>query len=118
MAEPHTTDATPRPAGYATLIDRYGLDVIPNWHRSHVAVSGTHRVESTEGMVQEIYPFKYWPGESLGDHLEFALKYDGTNLGILASLFSVVEPSEITRYVESKPTGKYFATPTPACSCR
>jgi Fic family protein len=107
MAEPDTTDAPPRPAGYAALVDRYALDVIPNWHRSLVAVSGTHRVESTEGMVHEIYPFKYWPGESLGDHLEFALKYDGTNLGILSSLFSFVEPSGITRYVESKPTGKY-----------
>ncbi|MCH7791748.1 MAG: Fic family protein [Planctomycetes bacterium] len=107
MSEPDTTDTKPRLAGYAALIDRYGLDVIPNWHRSLVAVSGTHRVKTADSMVEEVYPSKYWPGESPGDHLEFALKYDGTNLGILASLFSVVDAREIQRYVESKPTGKY-----------
>ncbi len=73
-----------RPAGYTDLVDRYGLEVIPNWHRSLVAHGNTHRVASVDAMVEETYPASYWPGESLGDHLEFALKYDGTNLGILA----------------------------------
>jgi len=99
--------ATPRLAGYAALIDRYGLEVIPNWHRSLVATGNTHRVESNDGRVEETYPAPYWPGESLGDHLEFALKYDGTNLGILASLFAAVDASEVQAYIESKPTGKY-----------
>jgi hypothetical protein len=43
----------------------------------------------------------------LGDQLEFALKYDGTNLAILSSLFQVVAPDELLAYVQSKPTGKY-----------
>ena len=43
----------------------------------------------------------------MGDHLEFALKYDGTNLAILASLFQAVAPEEFLAYVQSKPTGKY-----------
>lgn len=99
--------APPRLAGYAALIDRYGLEVIPNWHRSLVASGNTHRVHSNEGRVEETYPASYWPGESLGDHLEFALKYDGTNLGILARLFAAVDGREVQKYVESKPTGKY-----------
>jgi len=98
---------TPRPAGYSALIERYGLDVMPNWHRSLVATSGNHRIDSTEGIVAEIYPAKYWPGDTLGDHLEFALKYDGTNLAILASLFKLVKPAEFLAYVNSRPTGKY-----------
>jgi len=58
-------------------------------------------------MIEEVYPPKYWPGDTLGDHLEFALKYDGTNLAILASLFHEVKEKDILEYVRSKPTGKY-----------
>jgi Fic family protein len=94
-------------AGYAALIERYNLDVIPNWHRSLVTTSGIHRIDSTGDIVEEVYPPKYWPGDTLGAHLEFALKYDGTNLAILASLFREVAQEEILAYVRSKPTGKY-----------
>lgn len=99
--------STHRLAGYAALIERYNLDVIPNWHRSCVATTGTHRIYSTGGVIVESYPSKYWPEETLGDHLEFALKYDGTNLAILASLFQKVAEQDFLEYVRSKPTGKY-----------
>jgi len=96
-----------RPAGYEFLIERCQLDVIPNWHRSFVTTSGIHRIESSSGVIEEVYPPKYWPGEGVGDHLEFALKYDGTNLAILASLFQQVPEADILAYVQSRPTGKY-----------
>ncbi len=96
-----------RPAGYQALIARYALDVIPNWHRSFVANSGPHRTDTTLGITEAVYPAKYWPGDTLGDHLEFALKYDGTNLAILTSLFQVAPQKEFLAYVESKPRGKY-----------
>ena len=107
MTETVQEQATLRPAGYAAIIERYSLDVIPNWHRSLVTTSGIRRIDSTGAVIEEIYPLKYWPGDGLGDHLEFALKYDGTNLAILASLFQVVTPEEFQAYVQSKPTGKY-----------
>ena len=107
MAETVQEQATLRPAGYAAILKRYSLDAIPNWHRSLVTTSGIHRIDSTGGVVEEIYPAKYWPGDELGDQLEFALKYDGTNLAILASLFQAVTPEEFLAYVRSKPTGKY-----------
>ena len=107
MTERAPEQATIRPAGYAALLQRYSLDVIPNWHRSLVTTSGIHRIDSMGGVVEEIYPAKYWPGDELGDQLEFALKYDGTNLAILASVFQAVAPEELLAYVESKPTGKY-----------
>ena len=96
-----------RLAGYAMLIDRYGLDVIPNWHKSLVTTSGVHRIESSGDVIEEVYPSKYWPGNTLGNHLEFALKYDGTNLAILASLFHEAVEEDLLEYVKSKPTGKY-----------
>lgn len=96
-----------RPAGYSALIARFQLDVIPNWHQSHIAPGNTHRIATTAGMTKEIYPARYWPGDTLGDHLEFALKYDGTNLAILASVFKVAPLEEIRQYVASAPRGKY-----------
>ncbi len=89
------------------MIRRYELDVIANWHRSLVATRGIHRIDSSRDTVEEVYPPKYWPGDTLGGHLEFAIKYDGTNLAILASLFQKVVEEDFLEYVRSKPTGKY-----------
>ena len=107
MAENDEEQQTLRPAGYAALVERYALEVIPNWHRSLVSTGAIHRINSTGGLIEEVYPSKYWPGDTLGDHLEFALKYDGTNLSILASLFGAASRDEFQTYVSSKPTGKY-----------
>ena len=107
MIETDQEKPTFRPAGYAALIERYGLDVIPNWHSSRVTTSGIHRVNSQAGITREVYSPQYWPGDRLGDHLEFALKYDGTNLAILASLFHEAVEEDLLEYVRSKPTGKY-----------
>ena len=96
-----------RPAGYTALIKRLGITAMPHWHESTVAPIATHRVEVLDGVVRETYPGRYWPGDSLGNHLEFALKYDGVNLAILTAIFAVVSVSEITAYIQSKPTGKY-----------
>lgn len=107
MDDNNQDKSTNRLAGYAALIDRYSLEVIPNRHRSFVATSGIHRIHSSGEVIEEVYPAKYWPGDSVGDHLEFALKYDGTNLAIFAVLFQKVDVKQILEYVQSKPTGKY-----------
>jgi hypothetical protein len=99
--------STYRLAGYAELIERYDLDAIPNWHKSLVTASGIRRTDSSGEIIVEVYPSKYWPGDTLGDHLEFALKYDGTNLAILTSLFQTAVQEGLLEYVRSKPTGKY-----------
>ncbi len=95
------------PAGYAALTERYGLDVVPNWHMSLVAEGGSHRLHSRDGIVEETYPSSYWPGETACDHLEFALKYDGTNLALLSILFRIIDEKEILEHIRSRPTGKY-----------
>ncbi|MCK4601302.1 MAG: Fic family protein, partial [Phycisphaerae bacterium] len=100
-------DSGLRPAGYAALVERFGLQVIPNWHESFVATTAIHRLDTTSEVVRETYSCRYWPGDGLGDHLEFALKYDGTNLAILASIFHAADPGKLAAYVQSKPTGKY-----------
>jgi hypothetical protein len=60
-----------------------------------------------DGFVDEVYRPQYWPGETVGDHLEFALKYDGVNLALLARIFEKVPAEVLTEYIMSKPTGKY-----------
>ncbi len=107
MTEVEPVKPIHKPAGYAMLIEQYELDIIPNWHKSMVTTSGIHRVNSKDGVIEEIYPSKYWPGDTPGSHLEFALKYDGTNLAILCSLFQKITQKEILAHVRSKPTGKY-----------
>ena len=97
-----------RAAGYQFFIEKYELKVFPNRHRSFVSTAGTSKTVVVEGGVETTtFPPVRWPGDTVGDHLEFALKYDGTNLGILSALFSVVSATEIALWVESKPTGKY-----------
>lgn len=96
-----------RLAGYAFLIERYGVSVLPNWHTSSVSTTGMLRSTIREGQTDTVYPQSYWPGDRAGDHLEFAIKYDGVNLGILSALFEVVEADEITVWISSKPVGKY-----------
>jgi hypothetical protein len=101
-----TLDTTQnRPAGYAFLIEQYGLSVLPNWHTSSVSPTGTLRSTIQNGQVESVYPQSYWPGDRTGNHLEFALKYDGVNLGILSVLFGVVPAGEIAAWISSKPTG-------------
>lgn len=98
---------TQRAAGYAALVEQYDLSVVPSWHRSVVSSGAGRRTDATSSGVVESYPSTYWPGDTPGDHLEFALKYDGTNIGLLAAILPAVGPEEITRFVQSKPTGKY-----------
>lgn len=100
-------EAGSKPAGYGALVARFNLKVIPNWHKSFVASGNSHWVDKVEGMVGEVYPARYWPGDALGDHLEFALKYDGTNLSILSSVFDAASADEIKDYIASRPRGKY-----------
>ena len=97
-----------RAAGYHFFIEQFELKVLPNWHKSLVSSAGALKTVVVEdGLETTTFPPVRWPGDTVGDHLEFALKYDGINLGILSALFSVVGATEIALMVESKPTGKY-----------
>lgn len=107
MSEHHLNRVENRLAGYSELIARYGLDEFPNWHRSFVSRSNLHKIDSRAGITVETYPSRYWPGESLGDHLEFSLKYDGVNLTVLSSIFEQAPKAELLKYIKSKPNGKY-----------
>lgn len=90
-------------AGYSALIQVHGLKVpTPD---SLCAISPKHEVTNKGGW--QLYTPRYTPGDTLQAHLTFALKYEGLNLHVLHALFSAIKPDEITRIVQSEPTGSY-----------
>lgn len=91
------------PAGYAALIDAYGLRVpLP---RMLFATGEHHRIRDELGW--HILTPRHAPSPDLEAHLTFALKYEGLDLAVLKRLFTVLPPAEIETIVRAKPTGGY-----------
>jgi hypothetical protein len=95
-----------KPCGYAWLIERFSLPHFPLIHSSQI---GGTRSKSTDAMgrTSEVFPARYWPGDDPLDHVVFALKYDGVDLALLATLFLRLDSDEIARWVDQQPTGRY-----------
>lgn len=102
-----TTVLDYKPAGYAYLLERFAISGMPNWHKSTVSRTSTHYSKIQNGIVHESFRTQYWPGEKVGEHLEFALKYDGVNLSLLAQIFEHISQKDLSEYIKNKPTGKY-----------
>ena len=63
------------PVGYDALVAKFDLQVIPNWHHSRISHSTLiHQTHTEDGQVFEVYPRFLASPDSLGGHLEFALK--------------------------------------------
>ncbi len=91
------------PAGYAALIDAYGLKVPLPLTLS--AISERHRAKTEDGW--RILTPRHAPSADLDGHLTFALKYEGLELAVLKRLFAALRPRDIEALVRAKPTGSY-----------
>lgn len=92
-----------RPVGYAALIDRYQLKVpLP---RTLTGIATRHHPTSTQ-QWRMLTP-RHQPNDDLYGQLEFALKWEGVNLGVLATLFRTVKDDEIAAFVKAEPMGTY-----------
>lgn len=89
------------PAGYAWLLETYGLKVPVS--SQLVAIAGKHRTHDVGAW--RIIPKQYGPSPDLGGHLEFALKWEGVNLAVLYALFENVPAESIADIVRQTPTG-------------
>jgi Fic/DOC family len=99
-----------RPAGYVGLIDTHDLRCLPPYHRSYVASWEVQRsTTESDGGREDIYPARYAPGADVISQLEFALKHDGLELGVLRALFRSVETDPFERALggslDARPTG-------------
>jgi len=92
-----------KPAGYAALIDAYGLQVpLP---RQLYAIRERHKRIDTDSWA--LLTPRHAPRASLAGHLTFALKWEGVDLLVLKRLFLAAGPDEIAAFVRSQPTGAY-----------
>ncbi|MBM5811428.1 MAG: Fic family protein [Gammaproteobacteria bacterium] len=98
------TPVSARPAGYAALADTYDLRVPAALWRSAGIIRRHTRLEADGWLLRST---RYAPAETLAGHLEFALKWEGVNLPILAALFKVVPADELRAAVLARPTGRY-----------
>jgi hypothetical protein len=92
-----------RLAGYAALIDRYGLGV-PAPPRL-AGIAERHHPVSTAAWL--LLTPRHAPRDSLAGQLEFALKWEGVNLAVLAPLFRLLPPPDVAAVVREKPKGSY-----------
>lgn len=90
-------------AGYAALIDRYGLPVpLP---RQLAAIFAKSRPTKTYDWLL-LTPEHARP-TTLAGQLEFAFKWEGIDLGVLNALFREVPSTDIADIVKNSPTGSY-----------
>ena len=92
-----------RLAGWAALIHALALPG-PVRRPSCVSeqhVSGSHREEG----AWTVFDKRYWPGDTLADHLAFALRREALDLLLLKRVFEAVPRTEVEAIVRAAPTG-------------
>ena len=94
---------TATPAGYATLIDAYRLDVPVPITLSAISVG--HKSVTQGGW--RLFSPRYAPDATLEGQLTFALKHEGLDLAVLKRLFLAQPAGEIAALIQGKPTGRY-----------
>ena len=92
-----------RPAGYAALIERFDLHVPLPSRLS--AIAERHHPRSTE-QWQLLTP-RHAPEDTLAGQIQFALKWEGVDLGVLAALFRAVTAEDVASIIQKTPTGAY-----------
>lgn len=91
-------------AGYAWLIDTYGLDV-PLPPRLAGTAAAHRRTETAEWLL--LTP-RHAPEQTLAGHVTFALKWEGVDLSVLAALAANASPDELTTAIRTAPEGRYM----------
>lgn len=94
-------------AGYSYIKKILNIDCPDNWHRSYIGTTNNNNSIRKNGYTETTFRASYEPANSICAHLEFALKYDGTNFMILSQIFEKISEQELIHYIQSKRTGKY-----------
>lgn len=95
-----------RTVGYQHLIDRLGLAVLPV--RCPAQVRAVTRIERLDTVLA--VPSRLEPGDSVLEHLLFALKHEGTELAVLAAASRQLNPAEMLAELRRTPSGAYIRT--------
>ena len=90
-------------AGYAALIERFDLQVLLPSRLS--AIAERHHPQSTEDW--QLFTPRHAPEDTLAGQIQFALKWEGVQLGVLTALFRAVAAEDIAAIIRTTPTGAY-----------
>ena len=94
--------------GYSYLIAREGLAALPLDQTAVIdtAVKGRTRLTRGDQVVLQ-FEGKYRPAPELRAHLQFALRYEGINLQVLALLFAAVGGNDVNAWLTAQPESAY-----------
>jgi hypothetical protein len=98
-----TVPTRTRLAGWAALVQALGATA-PVRRPACVSeqyVGGNRREEG----AWLVFDKRYWPGDTFGDHLTFALRHEDIDLLVLKKIFDAVPPGEVESFVRATPTG-------------
>jgi len=91
-------------AGYAWLIERYGLKVpLPS---RLAGISAVHHTVDTPSWL--LLTPRHAPEPTLADHLTFSAKWEGIDLSVLKALANVVPTNELEVAIRATPNGQYM----------
>ena len=98
-----TVPENTRLAGWAWLVRSFGVQAPV---RRPSAVSDQHvKASFRETGGWTIFDKRYWPGETFGDQLGFALRHEHLDLLVLKRIFEAVPRDTVAVFVRGVPTG-------------
>ncbi len=98
----------PTALGYSYLINHYALRALPLAQEAALATDIKGRQIRQQGGKQvALFEPKYQPEDSLTGHLQFALRYEGINLQVLALLFAQTGEQELSDWIRKSPESRY-----------
>jgi hypothetical protein len=95
------------PVGYKWLMSEMELKAIPHFCESYISEKNRHLTVQKAGLTEEHYPKSKTVENSICGHLEFAVKNEGVNPGLLKACFQKLNQEELTEHIRKKPTGKF-----------
>jgi hypothetical protein len=90
-------------AGWAALVQAFAIaaPVRRPYCVSDQHVRDSHRKEGDWAVFDK----RYWPGDTVADHLAFALRHEDIHLLILKRIFQAIPQTEIETMIREAPTG-------------
>ena len=92
-----------RLAGWAALV--HALAIAAPVRRSSCVSEQYIRGNRRQEHAWTVFDKRYWPGDTLADHLAFALRHEDLDLLILKRVFEAAPQAEIEALVRAAPTG-------------
>lgn len=94
-----------RPVGSYKVLTDLGIDTI--LRDPKVISDKSIRKNKIKDDDYEIFSIRYWPGDSLFDHLTFALKYETFDLLVFNHIFKHINKTELVEFIQENPKGIY-----------